>query len=385
MKKFLIVSLFGDPLSENNSRLNNIYDNADAEKLIVTSDFDHGRKEYRVKGGQRKVVYLHVPSYKKNLSLKRIFSHICFAYELKKFLRSLKEKPDIIYCAMPTATAAWVCGRYSKKNNIRFVVDVIDLWPDSLIPVNKYFKLFRFILYPWKVITITAYKKANIILGESRQYTAVAHHYNPLAPFYTIYLGIDSRKISSLMEISKIQLTKEPDEIWICYGGSLGNSYDFDALLDAVKGIVGCCKYKLWFVGGGENQEYIERKIKTLELNAYVTGEVSYPDYLKYLSYCDIGINIFKQGTLVVHSYKFNDYVACRLFILNSLEGETAHMVEEYQIGCNFNFDDKPLALVLKQVCMNWERYKNGRHAQLIEEKMEKEKIYKPVLSQILS
>lgn len=387
MKKILIVSVFGDPVSDNNSRLNNIYDYLDADKVIITADFDHGQKKYREQSEfGRKIVYLHVPHYQKNLGIKRIYSHIYFALKLRHYLRALRNKPDVIYCAMPTSTAALVCGQYCNRNNVRFVIDVVDLWPDSLVAVKKMLYLFAFILWPWKYITIKAYKKADVILGESVYYAHVARAYNSQAAVYPIYLGIDSKQISRLKEQSEIILNKDKDAIWICYGGTLGNSYDFDSLLDAVKGIHGSCNYKLLFIGGGEKQEYIERKIKNLGINGIVTGIINYADYLKYLSYCDIGINIFKEQTLVVHSYKFNDYVASKLFVLNSLIGETAELIEEYDMGLNFNFGDTPLSFVLKKVCMNWTHYKTKcqNNIRLIEEKMEKEKIYKSVLSKIL-
>lgn len=58
----------------------------------------------------------------------------------------------------------------------------MDLWPDSLIPVlGIKGKLMKAILYPWKYITIQAYKMADVILGESKFYVDVARKYNPLA------------------------------------------------------------------------------------------------------------------------------------------------------------------------------------------------------------
>ncbi len=386
MKKILIVSLFGDPLSENNSRSNNIYDYAEADKWMVTADFNHGMKSYRKGKTCRKVDYLHVPSYTKNLSIKRIFSHLVFARRLKYYLYHLAKKPDVIYCAMPTSSAAWVCGKFCRKNNIRFVIDVIDLWPDSLLPVKSVFKHLNFLLYPWKWLTIHAYKSADMIMGESCKYVEVAGKYNPEVPLLPVYLGIDCQQITRFLQQSQILLHKPENEIWICYGGSLGNSYDFEILLQAVSELPEDCKYKLLFVGGGERQQEVEQKIKEYKLNAEITGNLPYCDYLKFLSYGDIGINIFKRDTLVVHSYKFNDYVAAGLFVLNSLEGETAQVVEKYRIGRNFNFTIQPLGQVLREVCENWTEYrtwkKNNRH--LITDKLDKTIIYPAVLKKIL-
>jgi hypothetical protein len=350
-------------------------------------DFDHGEKKYKNNYENERIHYLHVPSYKKNLSVKRLYSHICFALQLKQFLQNQKIKPDIIYCAMPTSTAAVVCGAYCRKNNIRFVIDVVDLWPDSLFPVNSFFKLFKWLFIPWKYLTINAYKNADFIIGESKKYVQIASKYNPSVPARTIYLGIDKEQIELLRGRSNIVIEKPDNEIWICYAGSLGNSYDFDVLLNAVKNLNNICNYKLLFIGDGERRIYLEDKIKELDLDGIITGFVTYSDYLKYLSYCDVGVNIFKKNTLVVHSYKFNDYVASNLFIVNSLKGETAELIDTYKIGLNFNFFDCLLEDILRDVCEKWDIYKKykNNNIKLINEVLDKKIIYPQVLSEILN
>lgn len=71
---------------------------------------------------------------------------------------------------MPTSTAAYVCGKYCKKHGVKFVIDVIDLWPDSLRPIVAGIKnrLLNLFIFPWKYITIQSYKMADVILGESK-------------------------------------------------------------------------------------------------------------------------------------------------------------------------------------------------------------------------
>lgn len=254
---------------------------------------------------------------------------------------------------MPTSTAAYVAGKFCKKNNIPFVVDVIDLWPDSLIPIVRSKKLIEVIVCPWKWITREAYKMADYISGESKKYAEIAHNVNPEVPYSHTYLGVDMSIIQGLISQSSLNLIKPDDEIWIAYGGSLGQSYDFDIILNGIhyinkKGV----KYKMWFIGGGEKEDTIRDFAEKNGLNIEVTGIVSYSDFLKYLSYCDIAINSFKEGTLVVHSYKYNDYVATGCFVLNNLPGETAETIEKYNIGYNFyshNFNP-----VLEKAIFNW-------------------------------
>lgn len=387
MKNILVISLFGD-IELVHSRLSNIYKySSSLVDKVITSDFDHSKKAYKGRSLLNFVEYIHVSSYSKNLSFARIVSHMIFAYRLNKYLKSVSSKPATIYCAMPSSTSAYICGKYCKKNNIRFVIDVVDLWPDSLIPVlGIKGKLMKAILYPWKYITIQAYKMADVILGESKFYVDVARKYNPLAKTCTLYLGIDQDMIDSLLATSTISLYKSKTEIWLCYGGNLGTSYDFETLIKGVSILNGKYSYKLLFVGDGVYRDKIEDWISLYKVNAEIVGFVNYCDYLKYLSYCDIAINIFRENTMVVHSYKFNDYVATNCFVLNSLKGETADMIDNYHIGLNFDFEVNTIDKVLLECCLNWNIYKEWKHnnKKLITEILDKKSIYSQ-MPQILS
>ena len=380
MTKTILVSAFSNINTGTNSRTLAIYNNIKGEKIVLTTDFNHGKKQYYSRGemSQSGQVCFHVPAYRKNLSIRRIWSHIVFAKQVNKYLKSLSVKPHAIYCAMPTSTAAYVCAKYCKKHGVNFVIDVIDLWPDSLLPLVKGKAIIKACLFPWTYLTRYAYKSADVILGESVKYANEAKIYNKKADVFPLYLGVDVDYISKVKSEKKLQLEKPTDEIWIGYAGSLGNSYDFTDLLNAVKAIHGRYKYKLWFIGDGVRRQEIEKNIDENNLNAEITGFLPHEILLGYLSYCDIAVNIFMKNTKVVYSYKFNDYVAMDCFILNSLEGETAVMIDDYKIGRNFSFKKNNLSEVLSDTLANWNYFSSwkGNAKRLISEKLDKEKIY---------
>lgn len=386
--KILLITAFADIMVSSNNRCRVIFDYLKADKQIITTDFCHSKKTYypSIELKNKDYKFIHVPAYSRNLSIKRIFSHVVFAYRLWKYLTSIEKKISVLYCAMPTSTAAYVCGRYCKKNKVKFVIDVIDLWPNSLFPLTSYQRLLSIITYPWKWITIQAYKMADVIIGESVKYANEAAIYNKKAPVYPFYLGVDLDQVEELLLKSTIELIKPENEIWIVYGGSLGTSYDFETLVKSISILNGKYKYKLLFVGDGVARKSVEKLISKFQVNAEITGFVSYSDYLKYLSYCDIAVNIFKENTKVVHSYKFNDYVATNCFILNSLTGETADMVEKYKNGLNFGFKLNKLDEVIIECLDNWNIYKHWKlnNEKLVKEVLDKKMIYSKI-NQILT
>lgn len=385
MSNILLISLFGSTSGSNN-RIVNILSvlKGDNDTSFICSDFSHGSKCYKTaiehdNNSGIKEIRLHVPAYERNLSIRRIYSHLCFAKALKKYLYNLEIKPDLVYCTMPSSSSAYIAGKWCKKNKIPFIIDVIDIWPDSLIPIMPMKRIVEVLLYPWYHISYKSYEMADYISAESRQYMEIAKRNNGSAPSSYTYLGVDCNSVRHLISKSSLKLEKPNDELWLCYGGSLGHSYDFDSILAATdyihkKGI----KYHLWFVGDGEKREYIEESIRRLGINATVTGRVEYGDLLKYLSLCDIAFNSFNPQTLVVHSYKFNDYISTGCFIMNSLKGETAELIDRYQIGMNYT--QKTISHKLYDVCKNWQQISVGlqeRIAVVIDKYLDKDTIYK--------
>ncbi|MEI8274151.1 MAG: glycosyltransferase [Paludibacter sp.] len=388
MDRFILfISLFGDVNIDYNCRIGKVYNAFEGfDRLIVTADFNHSSKQYKSYHNSTFTKYIHVPSYQKNLSIKRVYSHIVFAIKLKKYLNRVEVLPKLIYCTMPSSLSAFYCGKFCKKKDVRFVIDVIDLWPDSLFPISFKFKLLKPFIYPWKFITNQAYSMADYISAESNMYAKIALSKGTTSSWSYTYLGVDVEEMNRLVLDSNLITLAKNDEIWICYGGSLGNSYDFDSILKAIKYIDDkAVKYRFFFVGGGEYQEYISKYIQLNNLNVEITGRIPYNDYLKYLSCCDIAINSFKKTTEVIYSYKFNDYVGLKLFVLNNLVGETADIVKDYQIGLNFNEFNLPE--ILFDVCDNWDHYKSWKNnsIKLIDDKLNTSKIYNQLSNHILS
>lgn len=79
-----------------------IIETGEASVEIVTSDFEHHKKKYRDEDVANcypfKFIFLHESAYMKNVSVRRIKGHNCFANNLKKYL-DVRNKPDVIYCA----------------------------------------------------------------------------------------------------------------------------------------------------------------------------------------------------------------------------------------------------------------------------------------------
>ena len=83
--KTILVSAFANINTVSNNRVLSIFNSIPGEKTVVTTDFCHGEKRYYLDNEKSNPnqIHLHVPSYTSNLSIKRIWSHLCFAKKVK--------------------------------------------------------------------------------------------------------------------------------------------------------------------------------------------------------------------------------------------------------------------------------------------------------------
>ncbi len=313
---------------------------------IVTSDFIHSSKCHvsgitKCKGHD--MVTLPEPGYPKNIGLKRFQSHYVLSKNLKKWLKTI-EKPDVIYCAVPSLDFAYQAARYARENGIKFVVDIQDLWPEA----------FEMVV-PFPAVTKLAFagfrNRANYIYRSADRVVAVSKTYVDRALAVSekcdsgdaVFLGTDVERFDSFRG-EKSPLEKKDDEIWLGYVGTLGYSYDLKTVIDAMTLLRDDPHYdRLKFVvaGDGPLRQEFEDHAKARQVNACFAGRLPYPQMVALLCQCDIAVNPIKKRAPQSIINKHGDYAAAGIPVVNSQEGlEYRTLVQERNMGFNCNCQD---------------------------------------------
>ena len=126
MDILLICNFWHFEFEKQSSRYRTMVDvlakNDDFEVEVISSSFRHQTKTQRDMNyistivSPYKVTLLHEPDYKKNISLKRIYSHHCLAKEIVHYLKKRK-KPDVIICSVPSLSVGSAVTKYASRNN----------------------------------------------------------------------------------------------------------------------------------------------------------------------------------------------------------------------------------------------------------------------------
>lgn len=338
MKKILIITNFIEfPWEKGNHRYCYLADllKDKYHVEILTSDFIHTKKTHReiVKESGYKVFLLHEPGYRTNVSIGRVISHKVFEKKVVDFLRT-SERPDLIYIGLPPIGLAKAIIKYAKKNNIKTIIDIQDMWPESfefLFPFVKW-RMFDFLRNDADYV----YKNANQVIAVSETYVQRALRVrNDNIKGLSVYLGTDKCNFDLFAQNTK---PLDDGKIHIAYVGTLGASYDLKLLIDTVSSLPIKIQNKIVceFLGSGPEKKELERYSTEKNVTAVFYGRIPYEDMVKKLVQCDIAINFIKYGTMQSIINKVGDYAMAGLPVINTQNNnEYRRLIDEYRCGIN--------------------------------------------------
>lgn len=308
------------------------------EVRLISSNFSHSRKEKRIapllNAYKSQITLCNEPGYSNNVSLKRLWSHRVWGNNVEKCIKVLP-KPDVIYCAIPSLTAAHKMALYCKRNRIKFVVDVQDLWPEAFCMVVKN-KLLRLAFKPMEWYVNSIYHSADMLVAVSDTYL---HRMQQVNKHCKHNVSVCLGNVGDVYDTITRKDYKD-SSIDICYIGSLSYSYDLKCIIDALSLIE---KKKLvhkainfHVLGDGALRSSFEEYAKEKAVTCNFYGMVSYEKMAKFIAKCDMAVNPIVEGSAASVINKVGDYAMAGLPVVNTQEClEYRDMLDEYQAGIN--------------------------------------------------
>lgn len=338
MKKALLISCYGwyekrlKPIKE---LLENTY-----ECEIINGDFAHSKKEY-VEEKREDCTYIHVPSYKKNVSIGRLLSHFLFSEKVYELLQ--KNKPDLIYALVPPNSLGSYCAKYKTLHmDCTLIIDVIDMWPESM-PLDKYKNTFPFVL--WKRMRNNSLKKADYVFTECNLYIDSIEKYAPGRINVLHLMKSQNEEEKRLVEaaIRTITPISSRNEIVIGYLGSINYIINIPAIIDVLETLKSKYEVTVKIIGDGESRDQLLKEIANTGAKVEFFGKIyDESKKIEILAQCDAALNLMKQSVKVGLTLKSIDYFSYGLPIINNIKGDTWDWVNKEIPGINYdsNKDD---------------------------------------------
>ena len=272
--------------------------------------------------------------------VKRIIDYV--SYALTSFLFGLFVKTDLIIATSPQFFTA-ISGRMlSVFKRIPWVMEVRDLWPDSIVAVgsmNKNSRSFKVL----KRIEHHLYFSASrivVVTNSFKKYIIREHEIKP-KKVGVFTNGVIANNLKNPKPNDVITLKESmglKNKIVISYMGTHGLAHGLEFILQSISKIKDS-KYHFLFVGDGAEKQNLLEYSKMLESNNFTFLEsVSKNEIPLYIGISDFSLVNLKK------SDEFKNVIPSKIFeniamykpILLGVEGESKKLIDAYGVGVCF-------------------------------------------------
>ena len=359
---------------------------------LITTSFQHWAKAQRdlqrVKEDKYafSLRFIEEPGYKKNIDLRRIWSHHIAAKNLKKMLQQDGDY-DLIYCEIPPNDVALAAAEFAREKGIPFVVDVNDLWPEAMRMVLDVPVISDILFYPFLRDARKVYDLCSGVVGTSDEYAARPFkHRREDIPKITVYVGNELSVFDQGAEDHMDEVQKPEGEFWVTYAGTIGTSYDIRTMVLAADVLKerGYDNIHMKILGGGPLKEELEELASTLKGNVDFVGYAPYEKMAAYLKKSDILVNSFVKKAPQSIVTKIGDYLAAGKPMINTCSSpEFRGKVETDGFGINIEAEDKIILAdaILELYKDEGKRARMGERArQIAQEQFDRPYAYRKIL-----
>ena len=294
---------------------------------IVASSFHYSKyKEMKEYGNKEYLqetidgvhfIWIKTPPYFGN-GISRVKNMLSYTYKVVNIIPKLNLKdPDIIIGSSVHLFAVYAAYKLAQKYHTPFIMEVRDIWPQTLIDMG---------ISKWHPFIITLgwierylYKKADMIISNLPYAFEHIGKFVPKEKFIWISNGVD------LDNINHIEKTKT-DKFTISYTGAIGVANNLTLLVDAAEKLKEKKDIFFRIVGDGAEKEKLKELVKLKNLqNISIEDSVAKNEVSNILQSSDILYFNLKDSPVFnfgISSNKLFDYMAAGRVIIFSTKAK---------------------------------------------------------------
>jgi glycosyltransferase involved in cell wall biosynthesis len=293
------------------------------------------------------MMLLQAGTYMGHASLARYRHHQRLASSFARASRK-SQRPDVIVCAFPIIHLAYEAVRYAKERGVPIIVDVRDLWPESIVslvpaPLRA---LARLALRKDFRMTRQLLRSADGLVGVSEHSLewALRMAGRKRTPTDRVFVigyprrdRVERPRSEKMRELSKLVVGKTV----FCFAGSVGHAWDLELVCRGARilserpdgnGV------HFALAGGGPGAATVEALASRLP-NVSWLGWLDQTDLSQLLEMSHVGLAPHRMKTEALPNKVF-EYLAAGLPLLSSLHGEPEKLIRENEVGCVYKPGD---------------------------------------------
>ena len=327
--------------------------------IIWSSSFFHQLKQHRNPFYSSIVINPHLEirlitssGYSKNLGFIRVFDHFILAYNLGAALKKETRLPNVAFIGYPPIEFASVASSWLIKNNVPYIADVKDQWPEI------FFRSLPLFVLPFvNLFFVPYFNLARKVIFNATSVSSIS------SSFLKWSCAFARRKINKVDFIFPLTSSSLQNHSWnrkkdlqfwkkndvykdkrtrFFFAGTFSANFDFttvkNAALIAKKNEF---NFQFVFCGGGGSIENIKRQFVGLD-NVIFPGWVSFSELRTLASISDAALAPYLNYSDFLMSIpnKILDYLSFGCPIITPLKGEVGSLVEKYELGLIYQEGD---------------------------------------------
>lgn len=336
MKILLITQNFYPEIGSGANRLKNLYRylsiNNEVEVLTTHPSYPNQRMYDEDKywndediNNSKDIMRLKMRTDKQSKSMAmRLLYYFELAYKVRVYVKKYQHLYDAVYVTTPNIFIPWAAFFQKRKQNVKRILEVRDLWPDSVKDIDKMnIDLFYPVL---KFMEKLLYKKSDKIVINNEGFRAYIKDILPSKP--QLYLP-------NAFTEDEVAFEAAPENFRVIYTGNIGFAQSYEKLQEMAHRLE---EEKIHFkiIGYGMNAHLFQSYIQYNDFK-YVTfeEEKTREECLIVIRASNVQLSILKESDvfLTVLPGKVIDGIASGVPVVTNLGGYTRELIEDNEVG----------------------------------------------------
>jgi len=289
-------------------------------------------------------IWIKVNKYKNAHSVSRVLKWLTFSYQLNFLdIDKLKmQKPNFIIASCPELFHIIPAYRLSKKYDAKFIFEVRDIWPQSLIELNGISRR-NLLIKIMKKVERFAINKADMIISLLPLYNRYLKEKGFNKDFFYLPNGFDFNNLKIEPLSKEIEEKIPKDKFIVAYTGTIGKANALEYLIDSAYKLKDYKDIVFLIVGKGMEENNLKNKVKNLGLDNVIflppVKKTQVQSVLKLIDVCYIGLRNEKIFEFGVSPNKLFDYMYAGKPILYAINSGN-RPVEEANCGISVDAEN---------------------------------------------
>lgn len=356
-KVLIITQNFHPEIGSHANRMNNIFQLLQIEGYevsVLTTEPSYPNKNLyedrqfwnnKSLNEHQNIHRVHVKNRKYAFSmLNRLIHYLEISLKMLFFVLFDKQKYDVVFVTSPAIFMAFVGVIAKIKYKSKFILDIRDLWPESLKGVGVFNN--KFIIKFFSILEVYLYRKAHYIVINSIGFM----------DYIVKKANVDSNKIifipNAAREYEVNPIDKEDEYFKVIYTGNIGLAQDVDFLKELVNNLAEK-NIRITIVGYGQKKNELFNFIKENKLdNVTIENPTTRNECLKLNANHDVGVLALNNKEVfdTVLPGKLIDYMSSGLPVVAAVSGYSKELIEKNQTG--FVSESRDAAEIVEYILM---------------------------------